>query len=99
MRGCLTEGIKTLSMATFGRIISLKELRLMPYLQFVLMNDKVIDYSKIDMDEREILASWQSEGWFFYYNDNQKIMVTKEFWDNMNKILFYSYVYHEENEK
>ena len=46
MRGCLTEEVKK----KYG--ISLKELRLLPYFQYLLMNEMRIDPKKIDHEER-----------------------------------------------
>ena len=85
-RGILTDKIKN----KFG--ITLKELRLIPYLQYCLMNGP-IDPRKIDEEEREILQKWRDEG-KITFSIKYECTCTKEFWDFMNEVLWESYVKH-----
>ncbi len=86
-RGCLTEEIKN----KYG--ISLKELRLLPYFQYLLMNEERIDPKKIDHEERLILQKWRDEG-KITFSMLDPCTCSKEFWDWMNEILWETYVPH-----
>lgn len=55
-RGMLTDEIKN----KYG--IDTKELRLIPYFQYLLLNNMPVDRAKIDAEEREILKRWRDEG-------------------------------------
>ncbi len=55
MRGQLTEAIKAQAREHLGWEINQTELRLMPYIQSVMMNDQRLDPRKINGPEREIL--------------------------------------------
>lgn len=88
-RGCLTEEIK----AKYG--ITLKQLRLLPYLQYLLMNNMAIDPIKIDDEERKILAKWRDEG-KITFSMRKPCTCTIKFWGWMNEILWETYVPHYE---
>lgn len=90
-RGCLTEEVKT----KYG--ITLKELRLLPYFQYSLMNDMPIDPGKIDAEERAILQNWRDEG-KITFSMSESCTCTKKFWNWMNEILWETYVPHYEKE-
>lgn len=90
-RGCYTEEIKE----KYG--ITLKQLRLLPYFQYLLMNEGRVDPGKIDSEEREILQQWRDEG-KITFSMSSPCTCTKEFWDRMNEILWDSYVPHKEIE-
>ena len=84
-RGILTDELKN----KYG--ISLKELRLIPYFQYLLVNNMPVEPKKIDADERKILQKWRDEG-KITFSCSQKVTATKEFWNWMNEILWDSYV-------
>lgn len=88
-RGILTEEIKT----KYG--ITIKELRLIPYFHYLLINHKPIDPLKIDSEERKILSKWKNEG-KITFSMSESVTATKEFWDFMNNVLWDSYVPHYE---
>ena len=91
MRGGLTTEIQTIAIKYINREISLEELRLIPYVQYVLVNGSHLDRARINPNERIIIDNWQKDG--FLDKDFQSIItVTKEFWDFMNEILWESYV-------
>ena len=71
--------------------ITLEELRLMPYLQYCLMNSQSIDPAKISSEERKILSRWQKEG-KITRSCISGCSITKEFWTTMNEILYEAYV-------
>lgn len=79
------------------RRIQTDELRLIPYIQYLLTNSEDIDQRKINDNDRKILAQWESEGHFTRTRIKGKVgsyelSVTKEFWDFMCKVLWQSYV-------
>lgn len=88
-RGCLTDEIKE------KYNITLKQLRLLPYFQYLLMNESRLDASKIDAEERTILQQWRDEG-KITFSISEPCTCTKEFWDWMNEILWEAYVPHYE---
>lgn len=73
--------------------ITLKQLRLLSYFQYLLMNELRIDPCKIDSEERIILNRWSDEG-KITFSCIEPCTCTKEFWDWMNDILWDSYVPH-----
>ncbi len=96
MRGVINNHTQEISKKMIGREINQKELRLLPYIQYTLMNSHHLDIAKINQEEREILSKWRKEG--FMEGGASEMSITKEFWDFMNEVLFYSYVL-EEDEK
>lgn len=100
-RGQLTDRVLDLSRELLGREITRTELRLLPYLQFTMMNSQRIDPIKIDGDEMKVLSLWAEEGHLLdgvtscgrpKISEGEKIVITEEFWSIMNEILFLSYV-------
>jgi len=89
-RGELTEETQNIAKEHLGRYIILRELRLMPYIQYQMMNNQKIEPSKINQEEREILSQWRKEG--YISGGASGLMITKFFWDAINQILFQSYV-------
>lgn len=96
MRGALTNNIKAKSKELLGYEISLTELRLMPYVQFVMTNEQRIDPTKINQKERAILSYWREKG--YIEGGAGGLAITKEFWDAMCEILFLGYVAYREEE-
>ena len=90
-RGMLTDEIKN----KYG--IDTKELRLIPYFQYLLLNNMPVDRAKIDAEEREILKRWRDEG-KITFSCQECCTSTKEHWDWMNEVLWDSYVPHFESE-
>lgn len=66
------------------------ELRLMAYVQYVMVNDQKLDPRKINQKERKILARWRERGWI--EGGASGLAMTKEFWDAMSEILWLGYV-------
>lgn len=92
MRGQLTPEVQQKAVEVLGREISREELRLMPYVQYVMMNEQRIDANRINTSEREILSSWRSEDWI--EGGAGGLAVSKHFWDALSEILWLSYVNH-----
>jgi hypothetical protein len=94
MRGELTNKIKAKSKELLGYEITEEELRLMPYIQYQMMNEQRLDIAKISSSEREILSSWREKE--YIDGGASGLAITKEFWDAINQILWIGYVAHEE---
>ena len=90
-RGIITKEIKIKAEQLLGvRDLSQKELRLMPYIQYLMMNGQRIDPAKISSSERDILSRWREKGWI--EGGAAGMGITKEFWDAINEILWMGYV-------
>ena len=89
-RGMLNERVQAASKLFFGREISIRELRLIPYIQYVMTNERKLDPNKVNSDERKILRVWKDEG--HIEGGACGLSITKAFWDYTSEILFYSYV-------
>lgn len=89
-RGELTYRVKKKSKELLGYEIDVVELRLMPYIQYQMMNEQRIDPNKINPDEREILSKWKKAG--HVDGGASGLRITEEFWDIINQILFLGYV-------
>lgn len=90
MRGQITETIKAKSKELLGYEIDQKELRLMPYIQYVMMNEQRLDPNKISQEERAILRKWKDAG--HVEGGASGLAITKEFWDILNQILWLGYI-------
>ena len=91
-RGKLTQEIKDKAQEVLGVEITQEELRLMPYIQYTMMNDQKIDPNKVSSEERGILKYWKLQGWI--EGGATGLAITKEFWDAINQILWLGYVNH-----
>lgn len=92
-RGHLTEEIDRKATELLGVKINQVELRLLPYVQFELMNNRHIERHKVNAQERELLEQWRTRGWI-QGGERGSLSCTKEFWDAMNEILWLGYVDH-----
>jgi len=91
-RGVLTDAIKDKY-----HTLTLKKLRLLPYLQYLIMNSMPVDPAKIDSEERAILSDWRDKG-YISYSMTEPCACTRKFWNMMNDILFHTYVLELEGE-
>jgi hypothetical protein len=85
----LTPEVKALALKLLGKEITTVELRLMPYIQYTLMNSKRIDVSRVNSDDRAIMSDWRARGWLD--GGASEMSVSKEFWDAMHELLWVSY--------
>ena len=91
MRGRVTKSVTAKAEQLLGiKDISTTELRFMPYVQYVMMNEQKIDPRRVNLEERKILARWRQKGWI--EGGAAGLMVSKEFWDAIHEILWISYV-------
>lgn len=89
-RGQLTERIKEKSVELLGYEITQDELRLMPHIMYVMMNEQKLTPKYINQEERNILRRWKDRG--FCEGGALGLAITKEFWDIMCEIVFLGYV-------
>ena len=90
-RGTITDEIKEIARDKLGfENFSQKELRLLPYIQYVMMNNQEIEPERINQVEREFLARLRICG--LIEGGINGLTITKRFWDIMNEILWLSYV-------
>lgn len=89
-RGQLTQRIKDKSLELLGREINQKELRLMPYVQYVMTNSQKIDIRHINAEEREILSKWRKAG--YIEGGASGLQITEEFWNAICEIIRLGYV-------
>ncbi|MBO5781045.1 MAG: hypothetical protein J6R08_01090 [Opitutales bacterium] len=90
-RGCLTPEIQQEAKSFLGREITVRELRLLPYIDYCLKNSFCFDDSKINDEERVILKQWEESN-YITYSWVAGISSTKEFYDFMQRILWLGYV-------
>ncbi len=90
MRGVLTKEADNIAERMIKRKITTAELRLIAYVQYVMVNEQKINPTRVNQDEREILSKWREEG--FIEGGASGLSITKEFWDFMCEMLFETYV-------
>ena len=89
-RGQLTDRIKQRSKELLGYEITVRELRLMPYIMYVMVNEQRLEIAKINQEEREILRKWKDAG--HIEGGASGLAITREFWDICCSIVFLGYV-------
>ena len=89
-RGILTKEVQEIAKKHIGREITVTELRLIPYIQNVMVNEQKLDIRKINQDERNVLRKWKDVE--LIEGGASGLAITKPFWDFMCEILFQSYV-------
>ena len=89
-RGMLTKRIRETSKKFMGREIDQVELRLMPYILTVMMNEQRIDIAKINQAERDILSTWREAG--YIEGGAGGLNITEEFWGILCDIVRLGYV-------
>lgn len=87
----LTEKIQQIAKEKLGYEITIKELRFMPYIQYVMVNEQRIDPRKIIKEEKSILSEWRRAG-YIGGDVGGNLTITKQFWDIISDIIFEGYV-------
>lgn len=88
-RGMLTDDVQALAVELMGRQITLRELRMMPYIQYVMVSEREIDPNKMNGLEREVLRVWREERRIS--GGASGLTITKAFWDIINQLLWLGY--------
>lgn len=91
MRGNLTDEVKAKSLELLGYEIDKTELRLMPYVQYRLMNHTELDMAHMNGDDREVLKRWKERGFLEGGVSSESLAVTKEFWNIILEIIWIAY--------
>lgn len=89
-RGQLTERIKAKSMELLGYEMDVVELRLMPYIIYVMTNEQRIDPNRVNAAERDILKKWRDLK--FIEGGASGLSISRKFYDILNEIIFLGYV-------
>lgn len=89
-RGQITAQIIAKAKELLGVEITQGDLRLMPYVQYCVMNGQNIEPSRINQKERELLSVWRFRGWI--EGGASDLAVSKKFYDAMSEILWLGYV-------
>lgn len=89
-RGMLTQKIKDYSKKTLGYEIDTTELRLMVYVQYVMVNEQRIDPIKCNQADRDVLSKWRKAK--HIEGGASGLAITKEFWNIICEIVFMGYV-------
>ena len=90
-RGQLSDAVQEVAQKVLGRPLScISELRLLPYLDFVMKNEQKIDPWKINEEDRNILKELKAEG--HIKGGICGLQMTKEFYDAIQEILWIGYV-------
>ena len=91
MRGILTDNIQKKAKEFLKREITVKELRLYPYIDYSIKNNcQGWSFTKITPEEKEILDRLMDEKHLVY--SPEKIIISRQFYDYMQNILALSYV-------
>lgn len=92
-RGQLTRAVADKSRELIGREVTLTELRLIPYVQYCMLNEGYLEPRQINRDEREVLSQWREEGHLLAGGASKSVRLetTKAFWDFMNEMLWLAY--------
>ena len=90
MRGKLTDEIQTMAKAFLGREIDTTELRLYPYLDYLMKNEQKLDPYKGNQADRDMLSKLLNEG--HIEGGASGLSMTKEFYDYINQVLWLGYV-------
>lgn len=96
-RGTLTDEAKKVAKKFLGREITVRELRLLPYIQYKMTNDQRLDPGHVNQEEREVLWLWKDAG--YVEGGASSLSITKEFWDFMCEVLWLTYVAYEETSR
>ena len=89
-RGMLTDRVNAKSKELLGYEMEQKELRLMPYILYVMTNNQKLDPNHIDGEERKIIRKWKDKG--YVEGGAAGLTITKKFWNIVTEIMFLGYV-------
>jgi len=90
MRGQLTDKIQGFAKSFLGREITTGELRLYPYLDYVMKNEQKIEPRRVNQEDRDILRKLKEGN--HIEGGASGLSMTKEFYDYINQVLWLGYV-------
>jgi hypothetical protein len=91
-RGMLTDKIKTFAKEAYGLELTTAGLRLMPYLQYRLLNCGDLDPSHMTADDRKVWSQWKKAGYVTGGVSDGSLGCTKQFWDIMSELIWLGYI-------
>jgi len=97
-RGMLTPSVQAVSKEFLGKELTIRQLRLFPYLYFTMVDDQIIESKRINGEEMATLEAWEDENYLLLAPHNQNIRIVEmsfRFWSFISEVLFLSYVYRE----
>lgn len=94
LRGQLTPRIAAFGQAAFGHEFTQRDLRLIPYLHYVIINHGVINMRKLNEDEWARLQQWEDAGLLAIVGDTIT-RVTPRLWMAINHLLWLGYATHQ----
>lgn len=90
-RGAVTPAIQAKAKQLLGLDeLTKAEFRLMPYVQYVMVNEQKIKPQLVNAEEREILQQWRERGWI--EGGMSGLAITREFWDAILELIWMGYV-------
>lgn len=92
-RECLDEQLSEKYKDFLGHPMTVRELWLIPYLQYLAVNRRPWNIRKMSQSEVEIYNEWQRKGWLLA-GSTAPLRVSREFWDFMNDVLWDAYALH-----
>lgn len=90
-RGSINGAVRAKSQEVLGYEMTLSELRLIPYIGYLMMNEQRLDIRKVNDAEWKIIDKWKDKG-FMTVNNIQEVTITKQFWDAISEIQWLCYV-------
>jgi len=92
-RGQLSPEIQNIAKKFFGNEITITELRLLPYILYIIQNDRYFEIKKLSSEELEILSKWKEKGLIDpTFNYIEKTTISKMFYNFINKVIWLSYI-------
>ena len=91
-RGMITDEIRKLFKDKCFVELDTVGLRLMPYIQYRLINHGNLDPAQMNEEDRTILSGWRENGFISGGISSHSLGVTKEFWDLMSECIWLAYV-------
>ncbi len=88
-RGMLTNEVLKISEEQLGYRITVRQLRLLPYIQYCMMNGESLKLRSLNAEEQSILEYWVDEG--FMEGSSGIPHVSKKFYEAMCAILMVGY--------
>lgn len=96
-RGMLTPAREEKIFEATGCRFRQAEIRLMPYLQYLVVNSMKLDPTRVSQKDRQIIAQFRSKGWLSG-GASEPVTVSRDFWDIMNECLWVCYAHLEMDE-
>jgi hypothetical protein len=91
-RGQLTNELEQLALCKYGIKLTTVALRMMPYVQYRLLNHSNLDPSHLSTDDRAVWKEWKEAGYVTGGISKRSLGCTKEFWNTMSDLIWHGYM-------